>query len=53
MTRKQYTPLTLEVKHLLSEDQDCLQPMVRGLMQEILEAEMDECLQAGKHERTA
>jgi putative transposase len=45
--------LTLEVKQLLGEDQEYLRPMVRGLMQEILEAEMDECLQAGKHERTS
>lgn len=53
MTRKQYTPLALEVKELLGADRDFLVPLVQAVVQEILEAEMDECLQAGKHERTA
>jgi putative transposase len=53
MTRKQYTPLALEVKELLGADRDFLLPLVQSVVQEILEAEMDGCLQAGKHERTA
>jgi putative transposase len=53
MTRKQYTPLALEVKELLGSDRDFLVPLVQGVVQEVLEAEMDECLQAGKHERTS
>jgi putative transposase len=53
MTQKQYSPLALEVKELLGSDRAFLVPLVQGVVQEVLEAEMDECLQAGKHERTS
>lgn len=52
MTRKQYTQITDEMKEVLGQDQDFLRPMVQGLVQELLEAEMDECLGAERYERT-
>lgn len=41
-----------ELKQLLSEDQDLLKMLVERTVQQVLEAEMDEALQAGKGERT-
>ncbi len=41
-----------EWKALLAEDREFLKGVVQGAMQEVLEAEMTEALQAGKHERT-
>ena len=41
-----------EVKAVLSEQEDFLRPVVQEAVQAILELEMEECLQAGKHERT-
>jgi transposase-like protein len=41
-----------EWKGLLAEDRDFLKGIVQGAVQEILEAEMTEAVQAGKHERT-
>ena len=56
MARKQNTPKRQEwkreLKELLGEDRDLLKTLMRELLQEILEAEMDETLQAGKGERT-
>jgi putative transposase len=40
-----------EVKSVLMEQKDFLTPVVQEAVQAILEAEMTECLQAGKHER--
>jgi putative transposase len=53
MTRKQYKYGTGELKALLGEDADLLRSLVQPLVQAALEAKMDECLQAGKHERTS
>jgi len=41
-----------EIKAVLVEQRDFLQPVVEEAVQAILEMEMKECLQAGKHERT-
>lgn len=41
-----------EIKAVLVEQRDFLQPVVQEAVQAILEMEMEECLQAGKHERT-
>jgi putative transposase len=37
---------------VLGQDRDFLRPLVQGLVQEMLEAEMDECLGAERYERT-
>ena len=41
-----------ELKQALTEDLDFLRPMVEMVLQEVLEAEMEECVGAGKGERT-
>jgi transposase-like protein len=41
-----------EVKSVLMAQPDFLQPVVQEAVQAILEVEMEECLQAGKHERS-
>lgn len=41
-----------QVKTVLMEQPDFLQPVVQAAVQSILEVEMAECLQAGKHERS-
>lgn len=41
-----------QVKSVLMEQPDFLQPAVQAAVQSILEVEMEECLQAGKHERS-
>lgn len=57
MTRKkdnaQKQGLKEELKQLLMEDQDLLKVLVEETVQQVLEAEMDDALQAGKGERTA
>jgi hypothetical protein len=40
-----------EIKGLLSADKDFLKPIVRAILQEVLEAEMTEALGAGKGDR--
>ncbi|NIN12757.1 MAG: IS256 family transposase, partial [Gemmatimonadales bacterium] len=40
-------------REVLAEDADWLRGLVQQVVQEVLEAEMDEALQAGKGERTA
>jgi transposase-like protein len=40
------------LKSVLVEQKEFLQPVVQEAVQAILELEMEECLQAGKHERT-
>jgi putative transposase len=42
-----------ELKELLAEDRDLLKVIVEEVVQQVLEAEMEETLQAGKSERTA
>jgi putative transposase len=52
MPRGKLRPTLEEVKVLLVEDQDFLRPLVQGVLQELLAAEMTEALGAGKGERT-
>jgi transposase-like protein len=49
------TKITLnaaQVKSVLMDQPDFLQPVVQAAVQSILEVEMEECLQAGRHERS-
>ena len=53
-TKNEVQKVTLDVtqmKSVLMEQKDFLAPVVQEAVQAILEVEMDECLQAGKHER--
>ena len=52
MTRQQYTQLAGEMKEVLGQDRDFLRPVVQGLVQELLESEMEQCLGAERYERT-
>ena len=51
--KKATTKSTQKWRELLAEDSDWLRGLVQQVVQEVLEAEMDEALQAGKGERTA
>ena len=54
-TEKNVKTLALEVdevKQALMEQKDFLVPMVQEAMQSVLELEMEECLQAGRYERS-
>ena len=57
MTRKQDSAkgriAAEDLRKLLSEDRDLLKVIVEETLQQVLEAEMDEALQASKGERTA
>jgi len=62
MTQKQTSKVTdakkitldvAEMKSVLMEQKDFLAPVVQEAVQAILELEMEECLQAGKYERSA
>jgi len=52
MTRKQCTKSLSDVKATLIQDEDFLRTMVQALVLETAEGEMDECLGAGRYERT-
>src|SRR3712207_4182292 len=52
MTRKQDNANRIDWKELISEQQDFLRPLIQEVIQQVLEAEMDEALGAGKSERT-
>jgi len=51
MTKSNVAVTREELKRMLSEDEDFLRPMLRSVVQELLEAEMDECVGAAKGER--
>ncbi len=53
MTSTKDKPATAAIKELLSQSPDALREIVRAVMQEMLEAEMTDALQATKGERTA
>ena len=53
MTRKQNSAKKQDWKELLVEQRDFLRPLVQEVMQQVLEAEMEEALGASKSERTA
>ena len=52
MTRKQDSAKRVNWKALMAEQEDFLRPLVREVVQQVLEAEMDEALGAEKGERT-
>jgi putative transposase len=52
MTRKKDNAEKLNWKELMSEEADFLRPLMREVVQQVLEAEMDEALAAQKSERT-
>ena len=52
MTRKNDKQSVPELKALMTQNQDLLQPLVQWLLQEVLEAEMSDALGAAKSERT-
>lgn len=53
MTRKQDSAKGMNWKALMAEQEDFLRPLIQEVVQQILEAEMDEALGAEKGERTA
>jgi putative transposase len=52
MTRKQDSAKIAQWKELLAEQGDFLRPLIQEIVQQVLEAEMEEALGAGKGERT-
>jgi transposase-like protein len=52
MTRSKDTPKKTNVQELLAQDSDLIRSLVAEAVQQVLEAEMDEALQAGKGERS-
>jgi transposase-like protein len=52
MTQKQHIAKQINWKELMTEQGDFLRPLVQEVVQQVLEAEMDEALGAGKGERT-
>ena len=52
MTQKKHTIDVAELKQIAQDQPDLLRPLIQAVVQEVLETEMDEALQAGKHERT-
>lgn len=52
MARSKVTAVGLDWKALLSDEQDFMRGLVQEVVQQVLESEMDEALQAGKGERT-
>lgn len=52
MTRKKGSITRNELKQALKDSEDFLKPVVQSVVQEIMEAEMDEALGAGKSQRT-
>jgi putative transposase len=52
MTKKNGIISREELKQVLMEDKDFLKPLMQLVLQEVLEAEMDETVGAGKGERT-
>ncbi len=52
MTKKKNCISREDLKQALSEDEDFLKPLIQMVLQEVLEAEMDETVGAGKGERT-
>ena len=53
MTQKKSIISREDVQQALQHEEDFLRPLIQRILQEVLEAEMEQCLQAGKGERTA
>jgi putative transposase len=52
MTQKKLSPGIAELKEMMSQDQDFLKVIVHQVVQDVLEAEMDATVGAGKGQRT-
>jgi putative transposase len=52
MTRKQNNAKKVEWKQLIAEQQDFLRPLIREVLQQVMEAEMEDIVGAEKSERT-
>jgi putative transposase len=52
MTRKQDSAKVVNWKEGLASQEDFLRPLIQEVVQQVLEAEMDETLGAGKGERS-
>ena len=52
MTRKQNSAKGAKWKEILAEQEDFLRPLIQEVVQQVLEAEIEEALGAGKGERT-
>jgi transposase-like protein len=52
MTRKKDSAKKVDWKALMAGQEDFLRPLIQEVIQQVLEAEMDEALGAGKSERT-
>jgi putative transposase len=52
MTRKQDSANRINWKEMMAEQEDFLRPLIQEIIQQVLEAEMEEVLGAGKGERT-
>lgn len=53
MTRKKDNASAVDWKAIMEGQKDFLKPLVQEVLQQVLEAEMDEALGADRHERTA
>ena len=53
MTQRKHSIDVTELKQIAQDQPDLLRPLIQAVLQEVLETEMDEALQAGKHERSA
>lgn len=53
MTRKQNSAKQVDWKAMMAEQQDFLRPLIREVLQQVMEGEMDELLGAEKSERTS
>src|SRR5260370_10043879 len=53
MAKREVTPAQLDWKAVLASDEDGFRALLQTVVQEVLEAEMTEALQAEKGERTA
>jgi transposase-like protein len=51
MTQKRVSNRTQEIKAMMAEDVDFLRPLVRSVIQELLEAEMAEAVRAQRRGR--
>ena len=53
MTRRQNSAKQMDWKAMMAEQKDFLRPLIQEVLQQVMEAEMDEALGAEKGERTS
>jgi transposase-like protein len=53
MTRKQNSAKAVDWKEVIGGQEDFLRPLIRAVVQQVLEAEMEEAVGAEKSERTS